>query len=188
MLRLSLCIYVQVCVSCTVQWDFEDPIRPASLLVIHAGAHVCFFRVFCDSAGCWSHTVIEKPWVGWLLSSLRRLITLSAQWWSCLEIIYDSSTVPLVPVSQIIIRYVLNWQIISDPHSSLALIFFCFKKNIKKEKIQTSLTCTCTQLFRIKISHGEFVCGSINAALARDWFQNPDIYHWCFGSLKQFLL
>lgn len=74
-----------------------------------------------------SRTVTEKPWVGWLLSSLTRLITLSAQWWSCLQIIYDSSTVPLVPVSKVIIRCVLNWQIISDPHPSFSIIFFCFK-------------------------------------------------------------
>lgn len=97
------------------------PIRP--FLASRVFLRVCIVSLQAEEA---SRTVTEQPWVGWLLSGLRRLITLSAQWWSRLEIIYDSSAVPLVLVSQVIIQRAPDWHIISDPHPSFGLFFLLF--------------------------------------------------------------
>lgn len=168
-LHFSLCVCM--CVSAALcNGALKIPSGLLLPLVTDVGAHdVCvlgfFVRmcVFCSSAGCFSTVTYCKPWAGWLLSGLGRLITLSAQWWSCLDLFMALPRSHLFLISQVITQRVLDWQAICAPHPFSSLLSQNRSSNTRRKN---------QPLFYTRLSS------------IRNCYQSPDIYRRCFRSLK----
>lgn len=137
--KVTLCF--SLCKSFNVQWGFHDPIRPASPISDRCRCTLCtpppphcFLLSYTENSDC-------------LFSSLRRLITLSAQWWSCLDLFLILPQFRLFLESQVIMYCILDLS--QNFYSSSFYINYLHYKNTQ-DKIQQTL---CTPISHQQQTH-----------------------------------